>query len=87
MGVAAVGPGQGGSEATSRVVVDEHPGEVVVDQRRRPRREGRRVGRDLSAEVVADQRAQLDAAKPAAALGRSGIDGSYFLLLPDLRVP
>jgi hypothetical protein len=58
---------------------------MIVDQRGRAGREARRLACDLTAEVLADQCAQLDAAAPAATLGRGGVDRGY--LLPDRRVP
>jgi hypothetical protein len=85
VGVPAPGPRQRGSETTCRIAVDEHPRNMIVDQRGRAGREARRLACDLAAEVLADQCAQLDAAEPAATLGRGGVDRGY--LLPDRRVP
>jgi hypothetical protein len=78
-------PRQSRSESSGRVVLDQHPGDVIVEQRR-ARRVRRRVARDGAAQVVADQGPQLEAAEARPSVGLAGVDDDYFLA-PALRVP
>jgi hypothetical protein len=78
-------PRQCGAESSAGVVLDQHPRDVVVDQRR-ARRVRRQVARDGATQVVADEGAQLDAAEARPSVGLAGVDDGYFLA-PALRVP
>jgi hypothetical protein len=69
----AMGPGERRSQTSCRVVLDQHPGEPVVDEGT-PRWEGEWFGGDVSAEVVPDQAAQLQTAEPAASVARRRVD-------------
>ncbi|MGH9271080.1 MAG: hypothetical protein ACRDZ2_07385, partial [Ilumatobacteraceae bacterium] len=74
---------QGRAERSRRLVLGEHP-RRPVDEQGSTGRERCGDGRDLATEVVADQRLQLEAAQPGAAV--VGVDDDYFL--PDaLRAP
>jgi hypothetical protein len=77
-------PRQRRTEPAAGIVLDQHPGDVVVDQRR-ARRVGRQVARDVPTEMVADEGAQLDAAEARPSVGLAGVDARYFLAA--LRVP
>jgi hypothetical protein len=82
-GATAVGPGERRPEAATGIVLDEHPHDGTLDQRRAGR-ERRRGTVDLAPDVVADERAQFEGAQPPAPVGLA-LDGGYFFVA--FRVP
>jgi hypothetical protein len=80
---APVGPGERRSEAASGIVLDEHPHDVALDQRR-ARCERRRGAVDIASDVVAYEGAQLEGAQPAEPVCFA-LDGGYFFAA--FRVP
>ncbi len=76
-------PRQRRAESALGQVLDEQPGGAVDDECG-AWREDSRFGVDRATEVVADERLQLEAAQPGAAVVA---DGDYFLPVPPLRVP
>ena len=69
----APGPGERRPEPSGRIVLDQHPRELAVDEGT-PGREGEWFGGDVSAEVVTDQGAQLQTGEPAASVARRRVD-------------